>query len=90
VARGNVRNGNTDNGRFGADAVPKVDMDDLRDQLQEIRDSLDPLLSDSGRGLSLNDVEIALTLSASGKVLFIAEGGVEASITLTFSRQQAG
>jgi hypothetical protein len=52
---------------FGADAVRKVDTDDLRDQLQEIRDSLDPLLSDSGRGLSLNDVEIALTLSASAR-----------------------
>jgi hypothetical protein len=72
--------------RTTLDAPPTIDTDDLREQLAEIRDSLDPLLSDSGRDLSLSSVDIALTLSASGKVLFIAEGAVEASITLTFSR----
>jgi hypothetical protein len=71
---------------IGTDRAPTVDTDDLRDQLEKIRDSLDPLLSDSGSGLSLSSVDISLTLSASGKVLFIAEGAVEASITLTFSR----
>jgi hypothetical protein len=75
---------------FGTDREPTVDTDALRDQLEEIRDSLDPLLSDTGRALSLSSVDVALTLSASGKVLFIAEGGVEASITLTFSRDQTG
>jgi hypothetical protein len=74
---------------FGTDA-PSIDTNDLRNQLEEIRDSLDPLLSETGRALSLTSVDIALTLSASGKVLFIAEGGVEASITLTFSRDQTG
>ena len=63
-----------------------VDTDDLREQLAQIRNSLDPLLSDEGAGLSLSEITIALTLSASGKILFISESGVEASITLTFSR----
>jgi hypothetical protein len=72
------------------DAVPRLDTEDLRVQLEEIRDSLAPLISDSDRSLSLSAVELALTLSASGKVLFVGEAGVEASITLTFSRPEAG
>jgi hypothetical protein len=68
------------------DAAPQVDTDDLCQELAQIRDSLGPLLSDSAKDLSLSSVDIALTLSASGKVWFIAEGAVEASITLTFSR----
>jgi hypothetical protein len=75
--------------RTTADRPPTVDTDDLRDQLKQIRNSLDPLLSDPGAGLSLDSVDIGLTLSASGKVLFIGETGVEASITLTFTRGQA-
>ena len=74
--------------RTTADTPPKIDPDDLRRQLEQIRDSLDPLLHDPSTGLSLNSVEIGLTLSASGKVLFIGEAGVEASITLTFSRDK--
>ena len=68
------------------DVPPTVDTDDLRNQLAEIRDSLDPLLSGERTGLSLSEVTVGLTLSASGKVWFIAEGSVEASITLTFTR----
>jgi hypothetical protein len=47
---------------IGTDRAPTVDTDDLRDQLEKIRDSLDPLLSDSGSGLSLSSVDISLTL----------------------------
>lgn len=75
-----------------ADAAPRwgggeVDTAELRQQLADIRDALAPVLEDDGgAALRLSSLEIGLTLSASGKVLFIAEAGVEATITLTFSR----
>lgn len=67
-------------------AEAQIDTVKLRDQLGDIRDALSPLLADQGSPLSLSELEIGLTLSASGKVMFIAEAGIEASITLTFSR----
>ena len=73
---------------IGTDAAPKVDTDNLCRDLAQIRNSLDPLLSDDGARLSLSEVTIGLTLSATGKVLFISEATVEASITLTFSRPE--
>ena len=64
-----------------------IDPNDLCEQLKDIRDSLAPVVQDSTSGLPLQQVEVGLTLSASGKVAFIAEAGLEASITLTFGRQ---
>jgi hypothetical protein len=39
--------------------------------------------------LQFKDVSIGLAFSASGKLAFVAEAGVEASITVTFSRAEA-
>jgi hypothetical protein len=68
-----------------------VDTDKLREDLAEIRDSLSPVLEEEpGNKLALSELEIGLTLSAEGKLLFIATAGVEATITLTFSRPTSG
>ncbi len=72
-----------------------VDLDALRDQLQQIRDSLSPLLDDQGQTaadetpIGLQELELALSISLEGKVWFIAKGSAEASITLTFGRAKA-
>ena len=72
--------------QFMATEASHVDTEALRQQLTEIRDSLSPVLEETGAPFRLSEMEIALTLDARGKVLFIGEAGVEASITLTFSR----
>jgi len=71
---------------LGMDDLDRIDPEDLRHQLEEIRAALEPLLTpaDASR-LGLTEITVGLTLGASGKILFIAEGSVEATITLTFS-----
>lgn len=71
-----------------------VDLDGLRDQLQQIRDSLSPLLDDQETAagepaMGLQELELALSISLEGKVWFIAKGNAEASITLKFGRAKA-
>lgn len=75
----------------GADTIGLgvVDPQELREQLAEIRDALQPLLAEeqaAGSGMGLAEITVGLALGASGKVLFIAEGSVEASIGLVFRR----
>lgn len=68
-----------------------VDLDSLRSQLEQIRDSIAPLLETTGEPgkLALNSIEISLTVGIEGKVWFIAKGTAEASITLTFERPES-
>lgn len=79
-----------DHERFG-----NVDLDDLKSQITDIRNSLGGISAEqgdsgaSGGGFMLKEFSVGLTLSATGKVLFIASGTVEASITLTFSKPDA-
>jgi len=66
----------------------EIDLDDLRDQLREIRDAINPIITEAPAvgALGLESVVIALTVGYQGKILFLMSGSVEASITLTFSR----
>jgi hypothetical protein len=44
-------------------------------------------LDEKARGWHIDEVEVGLTLSAKGELLFIAEAGAEASIKVTLSRK---
>jgi hypothetical protein len=64
-----------------------IDLEKLRDQLQEIRDGLAGIAGESAAdGLRLETLEIDLTVGAEGSVWFVAKGSAEASIKLTFGR----
>ena len=65
----------------------RVDAVDLREQLSGLVKAVGPLMEGKTPGeLALDSLELGLTLSAEGKVSFIAKAGLEASITLTFKR----
>jgi hypothetical protein len=66
----------------------EVDLDKLRDQLREIRDAIDPLVTEvpPDGALGLESVAITLAVSREGRILFLMSGSVSASITLTWSR----
>lgn len=76
----------TDTAEIAVTSRGSVDLDELRDQLVEIRDTLSGLIdADSPDGIRLSSVELSLTVGAEGGVWFIAKGSVEGSITMTFS-----
>ena len=66
----------------------RVDLDELRDQLREIRDAINPIITEvpADGPLGLESLVISLTVGYQGRIMFIVSGSVEASITLTFSR----
>ena len=66
----------------------KVNLDDLREELIEIRDAINPIITEvpADGALSLQSLVLSLTVSRQGRILFLMSGSVEASITLTFSR----
>lgn len=71
--------------------VGKVDLDDLRNQLETIRDGIAPVLEGdaASSGIRLQKVEIDLTVGLEGHVWFIAKGKGEASLKLEFSRSSS-
>jgi hypothetical protein len=74
---------------IGLGRVEEVGVQDVRGQwAQTIATVLDlgSLIRDEARGWTVDEMEVGLTLSASGKLLFIAEAGAEASITLKLTR----
>jgi hypothetical protein len=66
----------------------EVDLDELRDQLREIRDAINPIITEvpADGALGLESVVISLSIGYQGRILFLVSGSVEASITLKFSR----
>jgi len=66
----------------------EVDLDELRDQLSEIRDAINPIITEvpADGALGLESLELSLTVGYEGRILFLVSGSVQASITLTFSR----
>jgi hypothetical protein len=70
---------------LSAKGLGRIDSDDLRRQLDELVASLGPVMDGDGK-LGLSSLEVGLTLSAEGKVAFLAKAGLEATITLKFER----
>jgi hypothetical protein len=69
----------------------RVDLDELRDQLIEIRDAINPIITEvpADGALSLESLVLSLTVGYEGKILFLMSGSVQASITLTFTRPES-
>lgn len=65
-----------------------VDIDELRGQLEQIRAALDPVVAGEGGtgAVKLKTLEVTLTVSAEGRVLFVVKGSAEASIKLVWER----
>ena len=64
-----------------------VDLDVLTERLREIRDNVGKVMSEDTQGpLGLDQIEIALTVTAEAGLAFITKGSAEASVTLTFKR----
>lgn len=53
-------------------------------KLAEIGDGID----DDSTGWGISEIEVGLTLSATGRLLFIAEASAEASVKITLTRRQ--
>jgi hypothetical protein len=66
----------------------EVDLDELRDQLREIRDAINPIITEvpADGPLGLKSLVLSLTVGYQGRIQFLASGSVQASITLTFTR----
>ncbi len=66
----------------------EVDLDELRDQLMEIRDAIHPIITEvpADGALGLQSLVISLAVGYQGRILFLVSGSVQASITLTFAR----
>jgi len=69
----------------------KVNLEDVRRQLEEIRDAILPVATGGGTqgGFGLQSLEIALAISGEGRILFVAKGAFEASIALRFGRPES-
>ena len=74
---------------FGFGRVEEVNAADVRGQWAKTVATvleLGATIRDQARGWAVEEMEVGLTLSASGKLLFIAEAGAEASIKLKLKR----
>lgn len=56
----------------------------------QIKELLDATSERAPSGFALESIEVSLGFSAKGQIVFIAEAGVEASVTVTFKRPSAG
>jgi hypothetical protein len=63
----------------------KKDFEKVSDQVRQI---LENAFTKVPEGLHFESVEISLGFSAQGKLAFIAEAGVEASVAVTFTREK--
>lgn len=70
----------------------QLDEGQVQRSLDDLTSKLTKVLGNQSRpkpeGFQLESFSVGLALSASGKLLMIAEAGVEASVELTFTRQR--
>ncbi|WP_136054203.1 hypothetical protein [Microbacterium sp. K24] len=66
------------------DAI-KANWQETIQKLTEIGDGID----DDAAGWGVSEIEVGLTLSAKGQLLFIAEASAEASVKITLTRRPA-
>lgn len=63
----------------------KSDWERISHQLKEMVGAMG---NQTPQGFTMDKVSVALAFSAEGKLVFIAEAGLEASITIEFTRQK--
>jgi hypothetical protein len=65
-------------------------VDDVKADFDKVSAQLDAILANAfskvTAGMTLDTVEISLGFTAEGKLAFIAQAGVEASVTVTFKK----
>ena len=66
--------------------VGRVDTAEVAAGLEALRKDISDHVASPAKGLALSELVIRLTLSAEGKVAFVAKGAAEACIEVTFSR----
>lgn len=76
----------------GLNRVVKVGAEEVQEQWSRTVDTLMRLSStvaDRSKDWSIEEIEVGLTLSAKGELLFIAEAGAEASIKFVLKKKGA-
>jgi hypothetical protein len=76
----------------GAKRVTRVGAAEVQAQWERTVDTLMKLsstIADRSKEWTIEEIEVGLTLSAKGELLFIAEAGAEASIRFTLKRRSA-
>jgi hypothetical protein len=59
---------------------------DWRKVSLQVKEMMESVVAQVPKGFTFETVEVSLGFSAEGKLVFVAEAGVEASVTLTFKR----
>jgi hypothetical protein len=79
---------------FGSDTPGTLfgrSVDDVKKDFEKVSGQVEQILDNAftkpPKGVRFESVEISLGFTAKGKLAFIAEAGVEASVTVTFKRQ---
>lgn len=65
----------------------KADWERVSDQIQEM---IAATASSKPAGFGLDEVQVSLAFNAQGKLVFVAEAGIEATVALTFRRGEIG
>jgi len=63
----------------------KADWKKVSSQVKEMMESV---VTDVPKGFMFESIEVSLAFSAEGKLVFVAEAGIEASVSLTFKRTE--
>jgi hypothetical protein len=53
----------------------------------QIKEMLNSFVSEAPEGLAMESLKVSLGFSGSGKLVFIAEAGIKASVTIEFKRK---
>jgi hypothetical protein len=70
--------------------VEEADPQKMREQWQktiELLMGLSSSMNEKGKGWTIEEVEVGLTLSVKGELLFIAEAGAEASVKIKLTKK---
>ena len=77
-------------GQGATNPIGSIDTATVAAELESLRQDLNSHIKADRQGLHLSSLSIKLTLSAEGRVAFVAKGAVEACIEVKFSSTPAG
>lgn len=76
-------------GQGAVNRIGSIDTATVAAELESLREDLSSHVKADRKGLHLSSLSVKLTLSAEGRVAFIAKGAAEACIEVTFSSTSA-
>lgn len=91
VGKSRLAPGQVDLHRSGSEALARS-LEEVKTDWEVITTQISRIVSNTSRSLaySIDEIEISLAFNAKGKLAFIAEAGVEASIKLKLKRNSDG